>query len=208
MDAAVDEDTAVAGGVSHEESGVIEEVSGLGTHEERRANGTVGGDFGFRSTVRSIEATGVTRHHFEFWMGIGNINDMLSLYTSNDQAGVLKRELRKSYVCSIPLTYLCQISAQWLLAEHMESLLDGTQGLGCVDIGASRHPDGIETGHVDHLLVAGKDLDVGVFVGFARPLQLVVPGAADSDDIGTRYATGQRVDVTLAHAAETSDGDV
>ena len=120
----------------------------------------------------------------------------------------MKRELRKSYVCSIPLTYLCQISAQWLLAQHMESLLDGTQGLRCVDVGAGGHPDGIKTGHVDHLLVGGKDLDVGVFVGFARPLQLVVPGAADGDDIGTRHAAGQRVDVTLAHAAETSDGDV
>ena len=83
MDAAVDEDTAVAGGVSHEEPGVVEEVSGLRTHEEWRANSTttaiIGGDLGFRSTVRSIETTGVTRHHFEFWMGIGNIDDMLSL---------------------------------------------------------------------------------------------------------------------------------
>lgn len=90
----------------------------------------------------------------------------------------------------------------------MESLLNGTQGLGCVDVGAGRHPDGIKTGHVDHLLVGGKDLDVGVFVGFARPFQLIVPGTADGDDIGTRHAAGQRVDVTLAHAAETSDGDV
>lgn len=65
VDAAVDEDTAVARGVAHEEPRIVEEVAGLRADEEWRSNcAVVAGYLRFGGTVRCIKATRVARHHF------------------------------------------------------------------------------------------------------------------------------------------------
>lgn len=67
VDATVDEDAAVAGGVANEEACFVEEVAGLRADEERRADGAAGavcaGNLGLGGSVRRIEATRVTRHY-------------------------------------------------------------------------------------------------------------------------------------------------
>lgn len=105
-------------------------------------------------------------------------------------------------------TYLCQIGTQWLLTQHMQSLLDSTQGLTRMHIRTRRHPHGIQRRHGDHFLVRGEHLDVGVLVGLTCPVQLVIQGAADSHDVRSRDSADQSVNVPFAHAPETSDGDV
>lgn len=90
----------------------------------------------------------------------------------------------------------------------MQSLLDGCKGLTGVDVGAGGDPDGVQGWQLDHVLVGVEDLDAGALVCLLGPLHFIVPGAADGDDFGTGDSPDQRVDVTLAHAAEASHGNV
>lgn len=92
VNAAVDEDAAVAGGVAHEEARVIEQIAGLGAHDERRPDAL---KLLLRGAVRGVEAAGVARHDFQFGVGIGNVDDMLGLFVFQAD-GALARESRMS----------------------------------------------------------------------------------------------------------------
>lgn len=79
VDCAVDEDSAVAGGVLHEEAGVVAEVAGVGADHEGRSDGVLSEDFVVGVSVGGIEAAGEAGHYFEVGVGFGRVDDGLRL---------------------------------------------------------------------------------------------------------------------------------
>lgn len=79
MDSAVNEDSAVARGVLHEESGVVAEVASVGTHHEGGADGLLGEDFFAGVSVGGVEAAGEAGHYFEGGFVFGRVDDGLRL---------------------------------------------------------------------------------------------------------------------------------
>lgn len=80
MDCAVDEDAAVAGGVLHEEAGVVAEVAGVGADHEGGADGLLGEDFVAGVSVGGVEAAGEAGHNFEGGFVFGRVDDRLRLF--------------------------------------------------------------------------------------------------------------------------------
>lgn len=80
MDCTVDEDAAVAGGVLHEEAGVIAEVAGVRADHEGGADGLLGEDFVAGVSVGSVEAAGEAGHYFEGGFVFGRVDDGLCLF--------------------------------------------------------------------------------------------------------------------------------
>src|ERR1700742_1712778 len=61
-------------------------------------------------------------------------------------------------------TYFVQIRTQWLLAQDVQSLLNGLDGLARVDVRARGDPHRFQTRVIQHVVVAGVGGDVEVVV--------------------------------------------
>ena len=107
-----------------------------------------------------------------------------------------------------PGTYLFHICAQGFLAEHVEALLNPGQGHAGVNVRARRHPDRVETRVLQHLVVGAVDLDARVLVLLSGPGEFMRFGATHGDHVGAVHSIDQCIYMTLAHAAEASNGDV
>lgn len=80
MDAAVDKHTTIFSRISHEETGDVEEIAGLGADEERCADCFVIMDLGIGSAVGGVEAAREACHYPEMGVEICDCNNALGLY--------------------------------------------------------------------------------------------------------------------------------
>jgi hypothetical protein len=81
------------------------------------------------------------------------------------------------------ITYLFHIRTQGLLAQYVEPLLNPSQGLAGVHVGARRDPDSIELWMSQHLIEGAVYLDARILVCVSGPRELVRFIAAYSDNI-------------------------
>lgn len=97
-------------------------------------------------------------------------------------------------------THLAQVCAQRLLAQHVQALVNGGNGLASMDICAGCNPNSIQPSMVEHVIVVLVDCDAKLLVllVFLCPFDLVWQLTACGDDIGARSAVEKGVDVTLA----------
>lgn len=61
-------------------------------------------------------------------------------------------------------TYLCDISTQWLLTEHVQAFVDACHRLPRMDVGTGADPNGIQAGMVYHVVERPVDSDLIVFI--------------------------------------------
>ena len=96
------------------------------------------------------------------------------------------------------ITYLFHVRTQRLLTQYVEPLLNPSQGLAGVYVGARRDPDCIELRMSQHLIEGAIYFDASILVCVSGPRELVRFIAADSDNIRAWHPIDQGVNMAFA----------
>jgi len=96
------------------------------------------------------------------------------------------------------ITYLFHVRTQRLLTQYVEPLLNPSQGLAGVHVGARRDPDCIELWMSQHLIEGAIYFDASILVSVSGPRELARFIAADCDNFRAWHPIDQGVNMAFA----------
>lgn len=209
MDGAVDEDAARQLGITDEEAGPVQLVARLRAEDDRLTDYS-GPHLGVRVAVGGVKAAREAADCF-----LGRVPFQGLAVGRTDGLGLKGEErMSESRGCWGVLgtrqrTYDFNAGAQRLLAEDMETHLDGSDGLLGVDGGGTCDNDCLETFcflFSQHLVVVFVQSDS--LEGLRRPGPLFVVRRRGCHEVGSRSQVVEVLGVTGSHPPEARNGDV